>query len=307
MDRRSRGDEVSLMKRMNRMMTERLIMINNSPGKQELILAPKQTSFVFYRFRKSFDSSAMSEKSPELSTVHGIEKFLLDNKDRRKAGSVYPIDMNVSSVPISSHKRISCTKDTMLTFTHSSRLNWRLTNLASHYGLLSSNQLKDIFTLYMTDDVDLVLYWDIPGAKRQGHHFIIGINLAFQPSMQLQLQKRLATTGKTSRALYAQTVREKAALLNSFIKRNIKDVSPVRVLLTSKAQTTHNFDSRCVSSEFSEMSFSCLTEPYLQPLCVECKDTREELFMEYEGAVLPGDVGTRATKVRIFINLLLMT
>lgn len=46
--------------------------------------------------------------------------------------------------------------------------------------------MKDLFSLYFTDDIDLSVCWEIPGANRRGHHYIMGVNASTQLPIQMQ-------------------------------------------------------------------------------------------------------------------------
>ena len=130
-----------------------------------------------------------------------------------------------------------------------SRIQWRTQSLVSQYPGLGQNRLKEFFTLYYTDDVDISLIWEVPSSSdgapsRQGHHYIIGINLGIQAPLQLhaRLGKSLSSQ-PASRSLYAATVRERKALIESLMKPKQKDVSPVRLILRSLPEYVHDFSN----------------------------------------------------------------
>jgi len=91
------------------------------------------------------------------------------------------------------------------------------------------------------DDVDLSLFWDIPELGKQGHHYIIGINLSLQPPLHLH---NLTASFNTTRALFEQTAREKAALTTSLLKMRHKDISPLRIMINAKKQYEQSFVTR---------------------------------------------------------------
>ena len=107
-----------------------------------------------------------------------------------------------------------------------SRVQWRSNTLINQFPFISSNKYQNIFTLYNTNDVDLALYWSIPSLQRQGHHYIVGINLGVQQNPF----QGLSISSAPNRALFEQTIRERTLLLNSLSKnKNFKDDSPLKL------------------------------------------------------------------------------
>ncbi|RKO85395.1 hypothetical protein BDK51DRAFT_32411, partial [Blyttiomyces helicus] len=176
-------------------------------------LGARQTLFVYFRFIRSPEAVAATDpaRTPEMITTSAIENLILGRDS--VALNAPDLTLRVSSL---------------------------------------SSSLSSLFTLYLTDDVDLALFWEVPDTPQptQGHHYIIGINLGLQAP--LQLQARLGAIAGSSqaaagRALYAETVREKKALVASLLKARQKDVSPVRLIIETSNTITHDFkNGECV-------------------------------------------------------------
>ncbi|KAJ3087304.1 Trafficking protein particle complex 8, partial [Quaeritorhiza haematococci] len=231
-------------------------------------LEGKQTSYLYFRFTSRAEggkesvkkklanaaASGMGDVASEIAVVRAVENLIMGD-EAANAGKQPPVELKIS-------------------------------NLAMYPGF-PAQMLKNIFTLYYTDDVDLALVWEaapgsgtptttgIPastslssisslasgtaaagvsgGPKRCGHHYIMGINLGLQSPLQLQtrfgknvnaLQNRIA-----SKALYAQTIREKKAVINSLLKSRQKEMSPIRLVLRAPNEVQHAFgskDSKCI-------------------------------------------------------------
>lgn len=126
---------------------------------------------------------------------------------------------------------------------------------------MSPEKVRNLFSLYYSDDVDLVLFWAISGDNgscgavgegttqaptvRRGHQYIMGINLSLQSPLQ-EIQAKFSgknMEGIASKALYAATVREKKALVSSLVKSRTKEISPLRIILRSSEEYYHNFVS----------------------------------------------------------------
>ena len=130
-----------------------------------------------------------------------------------------------------------CTNTPLKELALRSRSLWRLGNLQQNYPGLDEKRLRSLFTLYYSDDVDLTLFWRIPASSHApgppavvGHLHIQGINLSLQSPLHKVQQKFSAGKMATaSRALYAETVREKKELVNTLMKSKLKEVCPLRV------------------------------------------------------------------------------
>lgn len=131
------------------------------------------------------------------------------------------------------------------------RNSWRISNLLSEYPGLKLSQVVQLFTLYFTEDVDIIVFWEVKGHDISGFHHIGGINLGLQSPLQLQAhlggkireatlrgEKTLLAGG---RALFASTAREKKELVNSLMKKTGNDCSPIRIIMVYPQICSHDF------------------------------------------------------------------
>jgi hypothetical protein len=120
-------------------------------------------------------------------------------------------------------------------------MHWRQGNLDGQFPNISKEKYSNLFTLYNSEDVDLTIYWNIPQMKRQGHHYIIGVNLGIQ---QNPFQGNSSEVmNQQSRTMFEATAKERAALINSFTRnRAIKDESPVKILVSAPDKKSHDFE-----------------------------------------------------------------
>ncbi|KAJ3330649.1 Trafficking protein particle complex 8 [Blyttiomyces sp. JEL0837] len=208
-------------------------------------LPEKQTLFVYFRFKQLPHSDTFDHaKSPEMMTTRAIEGFLLGDESRFLKDS--PLNLHVTSLSFSSN--VGVKENPFHSLSRNSRVQWRTQSLASQYPFLPPAKIKDIFTLYYTDDVDIALLWEAPGLTpdsppRQGHHYIIGINLGLQSPLQLQarLNRNAILSMAPTRSLYAATHREKKALVDSLFKSKVKDISPIRLVVKAESEYIHDF------------------------------------------------------------------
>ncbi len=152
---------------------------------------------------------------------------------------------------------MSCVDEPFKQLSLRSRSQWRVTSLQQQYGGMAPEKVRNLFSLYYSDDADLVLFWSIPGSSdgagdsstsapptvRRGHQYIMGINLSLQSPLQ-EIQAKFSgrnMEGIASKALYAATVREKKALVSSLVKSRTKEISPLRIMLRSSEDYYHNF------------------------------------------------------------------
>ncbi|KAJ3018711.1 Trafficking protein particle complex 8, partial [Thoreauomyces humboldtii] len=234
------------------------------------VLEAQQTVFKYFRFKRavgrpepsssSSSSVASAEQIPEIATMRAIERLLLGEDSMRL--NAPDLTLYVSSVALSDTSLVSCDTVPFRGLTANSRLQWRLTYLQNLYPGLTVNQLKDLFTFYFTDDVDLSMVWEVaapiaktatsttPTPPTSGHQYVMGINLGMQAPLQA-LQAGLeplaaAAKAAAGKALFETTVREKRALITSLLKSRGRDVGPVRVILRSDLQCVHDFEKESV-------------------------------------------------------------
>ncbi|KAJ3092906.1 Trafficking protein particle complex 8, partial [Physocladia obscura] len=192
----------------------------------------KQTSFAYFKF-SHLQNIIRPHPSPESMTMNAIVNFVLNENLPVIHSSMY---LGASNVTLH-EEQVICNSAPFSLFSRRSRTIWRTQSLANHYPVIPSAKLPDLFTLYFTDDADIVLFWEAPplhpgGPKRYGHHFIIGINLSLQAPLQLlaRIGKNASNLTFATRSMYAATVAERKTLVDSLVKTRQKDVSPVRLI-----------------------------------------------------------------------------
>ncbi|KAI9364018.1 ER-golgi trafficking TRAPP I complex 85 kDa subunit-domain-containing protein [Zopfochytrium polystomum] len=212
--------------------------------KEETRLGGKQTSFVYFRFQLAGAKSFA--ELPEATTTRALTQLI--KGEEPTPFSPHPLNMVVSSIAAPT-RFVDCAELPFRTLSLNSRVQWRTQSLSAQYPGLSPERLRDLFTLYYTDDVDISILWEAPSPDenappRAGHHYIIGINLGIQAP--LQLHARLGRNSSllsqpTGRSLYAATARERKALIESLLKPRQKDVSPVRMILRTLSEYEYDF------------------------------------------------------------------
>ncbi|KAJ3070601.1 Trafficking protein particle complex 8 [Podochytrium sp. JEL0797] len=213
------------------------------------VLQGKQTTFAYFRFTHDQKQIQRPDPSPEKCTTEAIVNFIVNEN---QPFSPSPVDLQVSNISLQPDQVI-CNSSPFNTFSLQSRSVWRSQSLSIHYSAIPADRLSNIFTLYFTDDADIVLFWEAPplfpgGPARFGHHFIIGINLSLQSPLQLlaRIGKNASHLTFQSRSLYAATVTERKTLIESLLKHRQKDVSPVRIVVESSGggkQFAHDFEA----------------------------------------------------------------
>ncbi|CAG8460304.1 5163_t:CDS:10 [Ambispora gerdemannii] len=213
----------------------------------KVLIAPRQTTYTYYRISKCQIDSPADHLTPEQYALNALERILSGNYES-KTLEPSPIELIVTNLPFTSRVIKNASKP-LEGFSLNSRVQWRINALSNQFPALTQKQHEQIFTLYTTNDVDLVIYWNIPSSQRQGHHYIIGINLGVQQN-PFQGKEILALVASApNRALFEQTIKERAILVNSLLKnKHFKEESPLKVLLKCKDMYEHNFvsESLCV-------------------------------------------------------------
>ncbi|KAJ3184112.1 Trafficking protein particle complex 8 [Gaertneriomyces sp. JEL0708] len=207
--------------------------IEEADAEEKAVLAPRLTTTKYFRFERVRDDSD-DFVSPEMITMRAIEGLLLG--DEHQTFRPPDLTMRLSNIALygKSHRCLSAQFRAMST---ASRMQHRISQLSSQYPALTPSQLKDVFTLYFTDDVDISILWSADDGPRriQGDHHIMHINLGLQGPLQgmqvgLEPLAKLAKE-RAGKALFAETVREKRALISSLLK-NTGAGTPVRVIVT---------------------------------------------------------------------------
>ncbi|KNC98240.1 uncharacterized protein SPPG_06640 [Spizellomyces punctatus DAOM BR117] len=223
------------------------------PVEEDSKLQAQQTRFKYLRFTKATGPLEPTNlaKVPERITMRAIESLLLGESPVNLDAP--DLTLRLSNLALSpTHNVLSCDTVPFRGLSLNSRLQWRVSQLLAQYPGLTLSQLRHLFTLYFTDDVDLSLIWETSDGTKCGHHYIMGINLGLQAPLQgLQAGlEPLAAAAKAAagRALFETTVREKRALITSLLKPRGKDVSPLRVILKSELEYRHDFGKQEICS-----------------------------------------------------------
>ncbi|KAF9350587.1 Trafficking protein particle complex 8 [Mortierella sp. NVP85] len=207
--------------------------------------------------------------TPERFTARALEQLILG---QTKLESVPPpLDLQFCHLSTVAGSHIDSTSPVLKYFNRSSRLGWRQTSLASQFLFLpKSANRRHLFSVYGTNDIDLALFWNIPKLNRRGHHYIIGINLSvqqnpFQPITADSISsgvldnenedgengedgeddedgEKTEKTEKARRALFEQTLRDRAALVQALtVNPQFRDESPVKISMRSEDAIRHDF------------------------------------------------------------------
>jgi hypothetical protein len=128
-----------------------------------------------------------------------------------------------------------------------SRYTSRLSSLASIYPHVSDTQLKFIFPLFWTDDIEFCVFWENNG--EMGHLFHSGVNTSLDSLPFSQYLGRHDPKVFKKRSLFEQTVRERKLLMQSLLKPHT-DSFPVRILLKNAAQGKIENNKCMVSVKF---------------------------------------------------------
>ncbi|KAG1145052.1 hypothetical protein G6F37_002893 [Rhizopus arrhizus] len=201
-------------------------------------IPPRQTTFAYYKIhRLAYENES---DSPEAWTSQALGALLNDYGDSKKKRVLPPINLHLSKISFKGNN-IPTELPPLKTFSLNSRMHWRQGNLDGQFPNISKEKYSNLFTLYNSEDVDLTIYWNIPQMKRQGHHYIIGVNLGIQ---QNPFQGNSSEVmNQQSRTMFEATAKERTALINSFTRnRAIKDESPVKILVSAPDKKSHDFE-----------------------------------------------------------------
>jgi hypothetical protein len=113
-----------------------------------------------------------------------------------------------------------------------SRTRTRLNSLHQQYPTFTFAQLKELFTLYWSDDLDFTCFFECPVTGVQGHIAVTGVNLSLEPALPIASWfSGIDSKVLAGRALFERTFRERKELINSLLKVRAGDSSPVRILI----------------------------------------------------------------------------
>ena len=111
----------------------------------------------------------------------------------------------------------------------SSRTSTKLASLLQQYQVLNESQLKSIFPLFWTDDVEMCIFWDLPNSTQWGHLFHSGINTSLEPLPIASWLSRHDERVLNGKALFETTARERRLLISALLKKPTEG-SPIRIV-----------------------------------------------------------------------------
>jgi len=213
----------------------------------DYVIEPHQTSLIYYRLIQLTDNEKVPTENmlPEFYSCQRIENFLLGEKNENKENKIilYSDHFQCNN----KNSLILMKNEGLKYFILKSKYNWRMEKLVNQYQYIPKKDLPDLFTLFQTDDVDLLIFWDNNHTKNTSYQFIPGINLGIQQSPLQYSMKFKDNASKSvnminSKALFSQTAQKKKELLNSLLNnKTIRDTSPLRVNIKSKNIIYHDF------------------------------------------------------------------
>lgn len=122
----------------------------------------------------------------------------------------------------------------------------RLNHLQKLYPGMSSTQLMDIFTLNLSDDIDIVCFFKSPQNDIIGHTECLGTNLNLGSAIPVaEWFSGFDSKALEGRALFERTFRERKQLITSLLKAKSKSVSPLKVLLNYNPTINLNANGYC--------------------------------------------------------------
>ncbi|KAI8599084.1 ER-golgi trafficking TRAPP I complex 85 kDa subunit-domain-containing protein [Dissophora ornata] len=215
-------------------------------------IAPRQTVFTYYRIRKS-EQAVAPVVTPERFTAKALEKLVIGQEKLKDVPP--PLDLQLCHLSTTG-SHINTTSPVLRYFSRASRLGWRQASLTSQFvSIPATIDRRHLFSVYGSNDIDLALFWNIPKMNRRGHHYIIGINLSvqqnpFQPIDPVdELDGENGETETARRALYEQTMRDQAALVQALtMNPHFRDESPVKISMRSEDAVKHNFGQKRLCS-----------------------------------------------------------
>ena len=109
----------------------------------------------------------------------------------------------------------------------------------------SRANLTDLFPLFLTEDVDIVIFWEAKEGSvvRRGHNTIPGIRLGTQAWIHVPAISDPSFVSRVTNSLYMETKREKTSLISNLNKNKNTDQSPLKIMLHCKNQAQCDFSS----------------------------------------------------------------
>ncbi|KAL7285211.1 hypothetical protein ACG7TL_000304 [Trametes sanguinea] len=126
-------------------------------------------------------------------------------------------------------------------FIHCGRRTMTAQSTAAAHPNIPTRLHRSIFPLYNPSTVDIVLFWSLPAQKRAGHILLQGPMLGAEHAPLRELVEAARNT-KVKRSMYAETQRERAAILEAVeaCEWN-RELDPVAVFVTDGEVVQHDF------------------------------------------------------------------
>ncbi|PWN20691.1 hypothetical protein BCV69DRAFT_312642 [Microstroma glucosiphilum] len=182
--------------------------LSSAAGEPLLVLQPSQSDRAHVPVREAaledgqLDPSAMLEY-----TSHHIAG-LLRGRDIERNAVAGPCSLRLSSTVGSP------SSSAMSPFLPIVRSTWRQTLLSQVFPTISPADRDRVFTLYIPDDLDVLVNWESHDGQHKGQIFLLGLTLGPNRDVVRDIVSSLAA-GAGGRSLYEETARERAALLSS--------------------------------------------------------------------------------------------
>ena len=123
----------------------------------------------------------------------------------------------------------------------SSRRMSTLRLLADQFDNLSASTLAMIFPLRNPQGLDIIVFWEIPSERRRGFVIVPSLLLGAGHAPLDEIIK-LSETAKVKRTMYAETTREKKAVLEAVRASDWNaDMDPIVVRVVSEPCIEHDF------------------------------------------------------------------
>jgi hypothetical protein len=181
--------------------------------------------------------------------------------DAKKFNPINPIQLTYTDIPL--HGRdTSISQNPTNSLYLASRSQFYKSSLSVHSKFINNSQRDNIFPLFMSNDIDMSLHWEVKNSgeetktQRRGHHFIIGINFSIPQNPLLDIVPIKSTSSlldgksvpqqqKAIRALFESTAIEKANLIQHLLNhQKFKNELNIKILSTCPDQIKQNFRKR---------------------------------------------------------------
>eukprot|EP00158_Paraphelidium_tribonemae_P008436 Partr_v1_DN28579_c0_g1_i2_m72538 putative trafficking protein particle complex len=255
-----------------------------------------QTKFMYHTLEEVIKDQS---HCPERTTAENLKKLLFGET---KFLSFAELDIVHSDGGF--HDASQSSNDQLANrFSEQIKKEWRMQQLNTMYPAIPSSKMHNIFPLYNSNDVDLIVYWQIPSTDRFGQHHVVGMNVGLQqqaipPSWNLKKQIQL----HPGRSLFARTEHEKNALIRSILQnRHVpKARAPVCVHMKCQDRFTIDFEAgsfHWISMVLSIVNLSWFPEDLTYRLDLS-RDAGETTDIKWRGATsYEGQLKTGETKL----------